>query len=153
MRKKKATPCQIRLQKDFEDLGSIPDTELIVPDANNLQHFIMRIKPVQGIWQGGNFDFDFTIPDDFPFTRPAVKCLTRIWHPNIEETGAVCLNILRDNYTPVLELSMLVAGLQYLFSEPNPHSPLNKEASEEYISNLPRFKIKAKEYMALYCPK
>lgn len=153
MRKKRVTPCQMRLQKDFEDLKIMPGTELTIPDPNNLQYFIVRITPESGIWKNGNFDFEFTIPDDFPFTRPTVKCLTRIWHPNIEETGAICLNILRDNYTCAIDISMLVAGLQYLFSEPNPHDPLNKEASEEFINNPSHFKMKAKEYMTLYCPK
>ena len=153
MRTKKNKAALIRLQRDFEDLGNIPDTKLIMPDPDNLQNFIMRIRPTQGIWANANFDFEFKIPDDFPFGRPSVKCLTRIWHPNIEETGAVCLNILRDNYTPVLELSMLVVGLQYLFSDPNPHSPLNKEASEQYLSNYSAFTLKAQEYKRLYCPQ
>ena len=143
----------MRLQKDFEGLKDLSGIELNLPDPNNLQHFIVRISPDSGIWKKGKFDFEFTIPDDFPFTRPTVKCITRIWHPNIEETGAVCLNILRDNYTCAIDIPIIVVGLQYLFSEPNPHDPLNKEASEQFISNPSNFKLKAEEYISLYCPK
>jgi ubiquitin-conjugating enzyme E2 M len=119
----------------------------------NLQLFFVRIKPARGIWRGGNFDFKFTIPDDFPFERPSVRCETRIWHPNIEETGAICLNILRDNYTPVTSVGHLVVGLQFLFDEPNPGSPLNQEASTEFENEPDLFATHAKEYMRLYCPK
>ena len=145
------TACQIRLQKDLENLDSLYGAKLIIPDPNNIQDFIIEITPVEGIWQGGVFDFHFTIPDDFPFQRPSIICQTRIWHPNIEETGAVCLNILRDNYTAAMSIDQLVLGLQFLFSEPNPNSPLNKEAAEQYSSNIAAFKEKAQEYMALYC--
>jgi ubiquitin-conjugating enzyme E2 M len=113
----------------------------------------VRIQPTRGIWARGRFDFKFTIPDDFPFQRPSVRCETRIWHPNIEETGAVCLNILRDNYTPVTSICHLIVGLQFLFDEPNPESPLNKDAAAEFSSSIDQFRIRAKQYIRQYCPR
>jgi ubiquitin-conjugating enzyme E2 M len=147
--------CQIRVQHDLDDFNpsAYPGVTITLPDPNDLQSFIVRLQPSQGIWAGGNFDFKFTIPDDFPFERPSVRCETRVWHPNIEETGAVCLNILRDNYTPVTSIGHLVVGLQFLFDEPNPLSPLNQEASQQFASNRAAFEIRAREYMRLYCPK
>jgi ubiquitin-conjugating enzyme E2 M len=153
--KRRFSPCVARLQKDFDEIkpASHPGVGLIFPDPNDIQVFVVRIAPPAGIWANGLFDFRFTIPDDFPFTRPSVKCETRIWHPNIEETGAVCLNILRDNYTPVMSISQLVVGLQFLFSEPNADSPLNKEAAEQYTSAIRAFTVRAHQYMRKYCPR
>lgn len=153
--RRKLTACQIRVQHDLDefDPAAYPGVKISLPDPLNIQSFIVRLTPSQGIWSGGNFDFKFTIPDDFPFERPTVRCETRIWHPNIEETGAVCLNILRDNYTPVTSICHLIVGLQFLFDEPNPTSPLNKDASLQLEQNSDAFATRAREYMRLYCPK
>ena len=153
MSKKKASMAQIRLATDFQDLGSLEGAQVKVPDPKNLQHFLVRIIPSRGIWENNNFDFEFTCSDNFPFERPHVICKTRVWHPNIEETGAVCLDLLRESYTPVLSISHIIAGLQFLFDEPNPYSPLNETAASEYLSNLNAFKIHAQEYMKKFCPQ
>jgi ubiquitin-conjugating enzyme E2 M len=154
-RQKPLTPAQVRVQRDLDefDPAVYPGVQICVPDRNNLQDFFVRLQPANGIWRGGKFDFRFTIPDDFPFERPTVKCETRVWHPNIEETGAVCLNILRDNYTPVTSICHLIVGLQFLFTEPNPESPLNEDAANMFKSDLDAFTARAHDYMTLYCPR
>lgn len=153
MTKKNNAMCLTRLQRDFEEFGDLSNVKIIFPDPNNIQEFLVRVTPDHGIWAHGNFDFKFSVPDGFPFERPTVRCQTRIWHPNIEETGAVCLNILRDNYTPVMSIAQLVVGLQFLFTEPNPASPLNQEAANHFEENLASFTKKAQDYIRLYCPK
>ena len=55
-----------------------------------------------------------------------MKCENKIYHPNIDLDGNVCLNILREDWKPVLTINSIVYGLQYLFLEPNPEDPLNK---------------------------
>ena len=151
--KKATNAAQIRLQRDLEEVYSMKDIVITFPDQNNIQKFHVRMKINHGIWAGGNFDFVFTIPNDWPIARPEVKILTRCWHPNIAEDGPVCLNILRDNYTPVMSVSHLIAGLQFLFDQPNPQSPLNFDASQQYLQNYEAFKSKAEQYKEEYCPK
>lgn len=51
---------------------------------------------------------------------------TQIYHPNVDLEGNVCLNILREDWKPVLNLNSVMVGLQYLFLEPNADDPLNK---------------------------
>ena len=146
--------CLIRLQKDLDDVPTLGNVKLTFPDPNVLQHFIVRIVPEAGIWRGAPDDFDFTIPDQWPIEKPKVKIITRIWHPNIIEPPecGIDLRILRKNYSPALQITQLIAGLQFLFSEPNPHGyPLNREAAEQYRENYNAFKLKAEEYINLYC--
>lgn len=69
-----------------------------------------------------------------PCTAPA-----QIYHPNIDLEGNVCLNILREDWKPVLNLNSVMVGLQYLFLEPNPGDPLNKEAAEELRKDRSQF--------------
>jgi len=49
-----------------------------------------------------------------------------VYHPNLEPTGAVCLNILRREWKPILELNHVLFGLIFLFDSPNPTDPLNE---------------------------
>lgn len=65
----------------------------------------------------------------YPHEAPKVLCLTKIYHPNIDLEGKVCLNILRDEWKPVLDINAVIYGLIYLFCDPNPNDPLNHEAA------------------------
>ncbi|XP_057162021.1 NEDD8-conjugating enzyme UBE2F isoform X3 [Ursus arctos] len=53
--------------------------------------------PYEGYYQGGKFQFETEVPDAYNMVPPKVKCLTRIWHPNITETGEICLSLLREH--------------------------------------------------------
>lgn len=144
--------AETRVVKDLEEINSLVGVKIHFPDENNLLHFLIRVKPESGIWSKGQFDFEFQLSSNFPFERPKVKCLTKLWHPNIDLDGSICLNILRDNYTPAMSIAILVVGLQYLFASPNPDDPLNKEAAKQYKEDFNRFVVRAEEYMSMYCP-
>ena len=55
------------------------------------------------------------MPVSYPHEPPKVKCTTKVYHPNIDLEGNVCLNILREDWKPVLSISSIVYGLQFLF--------------------------------------
>jgi ubiquitin-conjugating enzyme E2 M len=76
-------------------------------------------------WYGGKYEFTISIPDNYPFDPPKVMCLTKIYHPNIDMSGNVCLNILKDDWKPTLNVSTVIAGIYFLFTDPNPNDPLN----------------------------
>ncbi|KAF1407343.1 UBE2F enzyme, partial [Chauna torquata] len=61
------------------------------PDPNKLHYFQLTVIPDEGYYQGGKFQFEIEVPDAYNMVPPKVKCLTRIWHPNITETGEICL--------------------------------------------------------------
>ena len=127
-------------------------------DPNNNQVFQLTIEPDEGMYKGGHFVFDFDVPDDYPHKPPKVKCRQKIYHPNIDTDGNVCLNILREDWKPVLNLNAIFVGLQvcllymdflerhvltpgqFLFLEPNASDPLNKEAAEDLKQNREGFK-------------
>lgn len=74
-----------------------------------------------------------------PHLPPKVTCQTKIYHPNINLEGNVCLNILREDWKPVLDINAVIYGLIYLFYEPNPDDPLNHEAAELFRTDVLRF--------------
>jgi ubiquitin-conjugating enzyme E2 M len=97
-------------------------------DPADLTSMLLTVKPDQGLWAGGTFAFTIKVPDMYPHEPPKVLCVTPIYHPNIDTAGHVCLNILRDDWKPVLDINAVIYGLIFLLYEPNPNDPLNHGA-------------------------
>ncbi len=89
-------------------------------DANDIMNFALYITPSEGIYMGATFHFTVNIPNTYPYNPPKVHCHTLIYHPNIDLEGHVCLNILRQDWMPVLSLNSVIFGMLALFLEPNP---------------------------------
>ena len=96
----------------------------------------LQVTPDMGHWQGGTWDFTIAVPPEYPHKPPKVTCDTKIYHPNIDLAGAVCLNILRADWKPVFDLNTVVSGITFLFYEPNPEDPLNKGTYHSLLCTL-----------------
>jgi ubiquitin-conjugating enzyme E2 M len=145
---KKKEGVDYRLEKDLAELD-LKDTmcTLIITDKENLREFVLRVQPKDGYFVGGTFDFTVNVPTDYPHQPPKVLCKSRVFHPNIDEQGNVCLNILREDWRPVLTLKAVVYGLQLLFIEPNPDDPLNKDAAKVFREDKQQFQRTVQKYM------
>lgn len=82
------------------------------PDPDDILHFTLTIEPDEGMYRTGKFTFSFDINQNFPHDPPKVRCKEKIYHPNIDLEGKVCLNILREDWKPVLNLNAVIVGLQ-----------------------------------------
>ncbi|CAO3639568.1 unnamed protein product [Cunninghamella echinulata] len=109
------------------------------PEPGNILNFNVIITPDEGFYKNGSFSFTFTINNNYPHEPPKVHCTQKIYHPNIDLEGNICLNILREDWKPVLSLHSVLVGLQYLFLEPNADDPLNKEAAEDLRKSRQQF--------------
>lgn len=143
----KTSAAQIRVQKDLTELDLPATMKTDFPDPTDLLNFNLTITPDEGMYKGGAFSFSFTINTNYPHEPPKVKCMQTIYHPNVDLEGNVCLNILREDWKPVLNLNSVMVGLQYLFLEPNADDPLNKEAAEELRKNREQFLYNVKTSM------
>jgi ubiquitin-conjugating enzyme E2 M len=74
----------------------------------------------------------YLIPLEYPSKAPRVRCLTRIFHPNIDLNGNIDLNLLQWDWKSTIELNSVIYGLLYLFYDPNFDDPLNNVASAIY---------------------
>ena len=120
-----------RLKKDIAGLDLPPEVVLEFGTKLNgeedQQNFTVTIHPTKdSYWSGGKYPFKFEISENYPYDPPQVLCTTKIWHPNIDLDGNVCLNILRKDWKPVLSINHVIFGLETLFLSPNPTDPLNK---------------------------
>ena len=111
------------------DGGKVADISF--PDPNDLTRISVNITPDEGLWRGQSYLFDIQVPDQYPIKPPECVCRRKIYHPNINWEGRVCLNILREDWKPVLDINAVIYGLIFLFHEPNANDPLNHDAAEE----------------------
>jgi len=121
------------------DGGNVARIEF--PNPNDLTNFQVFVKPETGYWKDATYQFDVAIPPHYPHNPPKITCKTMIYHPNINLQGNVCLNILREDWKPVLDINAVIYGLIYLFYEPNPSDPLNHEAAELLRKDVNQFKL------------
>ncbi|KAE9980105.1 hypothetical protein EG328_000470 [Venturia inaequalis] len=147
-KKKKVTAAQLRVQKDLSELSLGSTMKTNFPNPDDILNFTLTIEPDEGMYKGGRFSFTFAINQNFPHEPPKVLCQQKIYHPNIDLEGKVCLNILREDWKPVLNLNAVIVGLQFLFLEPNASDPLNKTAAEDLKSNREGFKRNVRTAMA-----
>lgn len=127
---KKKNAGQLRITKDVSELDAPKSVHVEFPEPDNLMLISLTLEPEEGYYHKGSFKFTINIPIDYPHSPPKVKCETDVYHPNIDEDGNVCLNILRQDWKPVLTLSAVLYGLVLLFLSPNPDDPLNKDAAD-----------------------
>lgn len=141
------SPAQMRADKDFREI-SLPDhVSMARADPVDVMNYKILLKPDEGFYRNGKFSFDLRIPNTYPFDPPKLKCETRIFHPNIDQDGNVCLNILREDWKPVLTINSIIYGLLHLFYEPNPEDPLNKEAAELLKNDRRQFELNVRRYV------
>ncbi|KAH7338786.1 ubiquitin-conjugating enzyme/RWD-like protein [Rhizoctonia solani] len=146
-KKPKTSAAQLRVQKDITELDLPSTMKIDFANAEDLLNFTLNIKPDEGMYKDAEFKFSFNINTNYPHEPPKVKCIPKIYHPNVDLEGNVCLNILREDWKPVLNLNSVMVGLQYLFLEPNAEDPLNKEAAEELRKNRDAFISNVKRSM------
>lgn len=138
--KVKKNSGQLRISKDINELDAPKSVIVTFPDPDDLMTIALTLSPEEGFYSAGSFDFTITIPPDYPHSPPKVHCDTLVYHPNIDLEGNVCLNILRQDWKPVLTLSAVLYGLVLLFLSPNPDDPLNKDAADLLKRNQTAFR-------------
>jgi ubiquitin-conjugating enzyme E2 N len=117
----------------------------------NARHFmIMCAGPSDSPYEGGVFQLELFLPSEYPMTPPKVRFLTKIYHPNIDKLGRICLDILKDKWSPALQIRTVLLSIQALLSAPNPDDPLNNEAANLWKENEPEAVGIAKQYTQRY---
>lgn len=124
----------------------------VVPGTGGNRHLLGKIKGPEGtVYDGGVFDIDIVIPAPYPFEPPKMKFLTKIWHPNISsQTGAICLDILKDQWSPALTIKTALLSLQALLCSPEPSDPQDAEVARMYMDKRKEFDQTAKFWTETY---
>ena len=95
--------------------------------------------PAGSPYAGGTFFLSIVFPPDYPFKPPKCKFITRIYHPNISAEGNICLDILKENWSPALSISKVLLSICSLLDDPNPNDPLRADIAREFINHKERY--------------
>lgn len=136
----------LRCKKDLQEYEEIPGISIDY-DRDEPMTIKLCIKPDCGFYEGGKFEFICKVPENYPNVAPEFRCLQKIYHPNIDLNGHVCLNILRNDWKPTLTLQLVFAGILHLFLQPNPNDPLNKDAANDLAKYPEQFAYNVRNSM------
>ncbi|SCU89212.1 LAFA_0E16710g1_1 [Lachancea sp. 'fantastica'] len=132
---RETSASQLRLRKDLAALDLPPNVKIDATALESDHRLYIQVTPDEGYYKDGTFKFQAVFKDTYPIEPPKVTLIPVVYHPNIDLQGNVCLNILREDWSPVLDVQSIIIGLLMLLLEPNATDPLNKTAAEALRTN------------------
>lgn len=141
-----------RLQSELKELKTNPpdncSADIVADNINKWKAVILG--PADSPYENGVFYLTLEFSDNYPFSPPICKFSTYVYHPNIDKYGNICLDILKQNWTPAISVSKLLISICSLLDDPNPDDPLDTTISNLYKTNNEAFRAKAREYTLKY---
>ena len=116
-----------RIKKELLRLESNNNPDFIYKiNPENLRHVFIDMKgPDNTCYSNGIFKLELFIPKGYPYDALKVRFLTKVYHPNIDFIGRICLDILKKNWSPAMQIQNVLISIQSLLSTPNLDDPLN----------------------------
>ncbi|ORY80327.1 ubiquitin-conjugating enzyme/RWD-like protein [Protomyces lactucae-debilis] len=142
-----------RIQKELRDLNADPlgNTVCGPKSDDNLHKWAATIiGPEDSPYAGGHFNLDIELPSTYPFKPPKICFTTRIYHCNVNSNGQICLDILKDQWSPALTISKVLLSISSLLTDANPDDPLVGEIAQLYRTDRAAHDKTAREWTQKY---
>ena len=141
--------CKKRILQEMKEIQS-SDMDSItagpVSDSNIFDWTATLIGPKDSPYEGGIFLLNINFPQNYPFKPPKISFNTKIYHPNINSGGSICLDILNSQWSPALTISKTLLSISSLLTDPNPDDPLVSDIAHVYKNNRGEYNENAKEW-------
>ncbi|OQR94789.1 ubiquitin-conjugating enzyme E2 [Thraustotheca clavata] len=133
-----------RIRKELEECQKDIETSGVSAHVRNEGSYDALVGTIRGPegtpYEGGTFVLEINIPKSYPFEPPKVRFETKVWHPNVSsQTGAICLDVLKDAWSPALTIKTTLLSIQALLSAAEPNDPQDAEVAKMYINDKARF--------------
>ena len=139
-----------RITREYIDIRKDPPVGVsagpIDPKSDLFSWEAIMIGPAKSPYQNGQFKLKINFPVDYPFRPPKVSFVTKVYHPNISDNGSICLDILKNAWSPALTISKVLLSISSLLTDPNPSDPLMPGIADEYNTNRSGYEKKAREW-------
>jgi len=141
-----------RINKELLNLKMEPPGNCSAgPLTDDLYHWqATLIGPTDSPYENGVFYLSIDFPLDYPYKPPKVVFETRIFHPNINASGGICLDILKEQWSPALTVAKLLLSICSLLTDPNPDDPLVPSIAQLYKNNREEYNLKARAFTLQY---
>ncbi|CAF1346989.1 unnamed protein product [Adineta steineri] len=155
-----------RIMKEFKEIVTnesngielhMPEGELTRDSPNaasNKKEIYLTgsvLGPPDTAYAGARFNVDIIVVDTYPFNPPKVRFTTKIWHPNISSvTGAICLDILKDQWAAAMTIRTVLLSLQALLATPEPDDPQDAVVANQYKKDRKLFEKTARHWSNVY---
>jgi len=142
-----------RIKKEHQDLGKEPLPNVSAGPVNESDMFSWKatiMGPEGSPYAGGVFFLNIHFPQDYPFKPPRLQFSTKLYHPNINSNGGICLDILKDQWSPALTISKVLLSICSLLTDPNPDDPLVPEIAKLFKTDRQKFNNTATEWTKKY---
>lgn len=141
-----------RILKETQKLKNDPmDGVSVERDSDNERYFkVIMNGPKESPYEGGKFNLQIYLPEEYPMVPPKALFMTKIYHPNIDFLGRICLDILKTEWSPALQIRTVLLSIQCLLSKPNTADPLNEKVNEHWLKNEKDAKNTARDWTKQY---
>jgi len=137
-----------RIMKELQELKNDPPHNCSAgPEGEDQYRWEgVILGPTDTPYAGGVFRLRILFPLDYPFKSPTITFITKIYHPNINSAGVICLDILKTKWSPALTISKVLLSICSMLSDPNPDDPLDAEVARIYVNDRERYTETARSW-------
>ncbi|KAI5169752.1 ubiquitin-conjugating enzyme E2 A [Pancytospora epiphaga] len=139
-----STPAKRRLLKDLSTINKENSNMIYAqPLEDNMFIWVaVIIGPPDTPYENGTFSLVLTFDEGYPNHPPQVSFISKMFHPNVYPNGELCLDIIKNKWSPSYDVLGVLMSVQSLLNDPNNRSPANLEASKLYESNIDEYRAR-----------
>ena len=141
-----------RIRKELDNIKNDPPVNCSAgPDNDDIFNWSATVMgPQSSPYEGGVFYLNIVFPQNYPFKPPKITFVTKVYHPNINSGGGICLDILKDQWSPALTIDKVLLSICSLLTNPNPDDPLVLDIANQYKNNRVAYDMTAREWTQYY---